>query len=100
MFLFFQIPALTRTVLISLIALLTLLGIMIRPYKVSEAIIALAGAGLLLVLGLLSPGVALATLLRDWNTFFFFLGIMSLSTLAEAAGLFDWLAVQAARTAE
>ncbi len=97
MFLFFQIPALTRTVLISLIALLTLLGIMIRPYKVSEAIIALAGAGLLLVLGLLSPGVALATLLRDWNTFFFFLGIMSLSTLAEAAGLFDWLAVQAAR---
>ena len=70
MFLFFQIPALTRTVLISLIALLTLLGIMIRPYKMSEAIIALAGAGTLLVLGLLSPGVALATLLRDWNTFF------------------------------
>src|SRR5712692_4479177 len=97
MFLFFQIPALTRTVLISLIALLTLLGIMIRPYKVSEAIIALAGAGLLLVLGLLSPGVALATLLRDWNTFFFFLGIMSLAALAETAGLFDWLAVQAAR---
>src|SRR5437868_12054960 len=97
MFLFFQIPALTRTVLISLIALLTLLGIMIRPYKVSEAIIALTGAGLLLVLGLLSPAGALATLLRDWNTFFFFLGMMSLSTLAEAAGLFDWLAVQAAR---
>ena len=70
MFLFFQIPALARTVLISLIALLTLLGIMIRPYKISEAIIALAGAGILLVLGLLSPGVVLATLLRDWNTFF------------------------------
>src|SRR5436305_14554758 len=97
MFLFFQIPALARTVLISLIALLTLLGIMIRPYKISEAIIALAGAALLLVLGLLSPGVAITTLLRDWNTFFFFLGMMSLSTLAEAAGLFDWLAVQAAR---
>ena len=70
---------------------------MIRPYKISEAIIALAGAGLLLVLGLLSPAVAIATLLRDWNTFFFFLGMMSLSTLAEVAGLFDWLAVQAAR---
>src|SRR5438874_3612634 len=97
MFLFFQIPALARTVLISLIALLTLLGIMIRPYKISEAIIALAGAALLLVLGLLSPGVAITTLLRDWITFFFFLGMMSLSTLAEAAGLFDWLAVQAAR---
>src|SRR3989475_10566948 len=97
MFLFFHIPALTRTGLISLITLLTLLGIMLRPRKVSEAITALTGAGLILLLGLLSPGEALTTLLRDWNIFFFFLGIMSLSTLAEAAGLFDWLAVQAAR---
>jgi arsenical pump membrane protein len=97
MFLFFPIPALTRTVLISLIALLTLLGIMIRPWRVSEAIIALTGAGALLLLGLLSPVAALATLLRDWNTFFFFLGMMSLSALAEVSGLFDWLAVQAAR---
>ncbi len=97
MLLFFQIPALAQTALISLIALLTLLGIMIRPYRISEAIIALSGAGLLLILGLLSPRVVLTTLLRDWNTFFFFLGMMSLSTLAEAAGLFDWLAFQAAR---
>ena len=97
MFLFFPIPALTRTVLISLIALLTLLGIMLRPWKVSEAIIALTGAGALLLLGLLSPVEALTTLLRDWSTFFFFLGMMSLSALAEVSGLFDWLAVQAAR---
>src|SRR2546421_9022776 len=97
MFLFFHIPALTRTVLISLITLLTLLGIMLRPWKVSEAIIALTGAGALLLLGLLSPVAALTTLLHDWNTFFFFLGMMSLAALAEAAGLFDWLAVQAAR---
>jgi arsenical pump membrane protein len=97
MFLFFPIPALTRTVLISLITLLTLFGIMLRPWKVSEAITALTGAGVLLFLGLLSPGEALTTLLRDWNTFFFFLGMMSLAALAEVAGLFDWLAVQAAR---
>jgi arsenical pump membrane protein len=97
MFLFFQIPAITRMVLISLITLLTLLGIMLRPWKVSEAITALTGAGLLLLLGLLSPGVALGTLVRDWNTFFFFLGMMSLAALTETAGLFDWLAVQAAR---
>ena len=97
MFLFFQIPAITRTALISLITLLTLLGIMLRPWKVSEAITALTGAGLLLFLGLLSPKDALATLVRDWNTFFFFLGMMSLAALAETAGLFDWLAVQAAR---
>jgi len=28
--------------------------------------------------------------------FFFFLGMMCLSALAETAGLFDWLAIQAA----
>ena len=70
MFLFFQIPALTRTVLISLIAFLTLLGIMIRPYKRSEAIIALAGAGMLLDLGLLSPGVGLNLLHALWSANF------------------------------
>lgn len=97
MFLFLQIPALAQTALISLIALLTLLGIMIRPYKISEAIIALLGAGLLLVLGLLSPRVALDTMLGECNTFFFILGMMCLSTLVEVAGPFDWLAFQAAQ---
>ncbi len=97
MFLFFHLPALARTLLISLITLLTLTGIMVRPWKVNEALTALAGAALLLILGLISPADALSTLLHDWNTFLFFLGMMSLSALAEVAGLFDWLAVQAAR---
>ncbi|HEX9133279.1 MAG TPA: hypothetical protein VF844_13385 [Ktedonobacteraceae bacterium] len=66
MFIFFQIPVYIRAALISLMALLTLLGIMLRPLKVSEAITALTGAGLLLLLGLLSPGEALTTLLREW----------------------------------
>src|SRR5712692_3534077 len=72
---------------------------MLRPLKFNKAVIALMGAGLLLVLGLVTPNVAFSTLLSDWNTFFFFLGMMSLSALAEVAGLFDWLAVQAARLA-
>jgi len=59
----------------------------------------MTGATLLLVLGLIAPGDALATLLRDWNTFLFFLGMMSIAALAEVAGLFDWLAAQAARLA-
>ena len=97
MLLFFHLPVLTRTLLISLIAGLTLIGIMVRPWKTNEALIALAGAGLLLILGLVSPADALSTLAHDWNTFFFFLGLMSISVLAEVAGLFDWLAFQAAR---
>src|SRR5436853_4856858 len=97
MFLFFHLPTLTRTLLITLITLLTLIGIMTRPFKWNEALIALAGAILLLILGLISTVDAFVTLLKDWNTFLFFLGMMSLSALAEAAGLFDWLAVQTAR---
>jgi arsenical pump membrane protein len=99
MFLLVHVPALTRTILTALIALLTLLGIMIRPFKWDEALIALTGGALMLLLGLLPPLQAFTTLLNDWNTFLFFLGMMSLSALAEVAGLFDWLAVQAARLA-
>jgi arsenical pump membrane protein len=99
MLLLFHISPLARTVLIVLIAVLTLIGIMIRPFKLNEAMIALVGATLLLVLGLITPVEALNTLLKDWNTFLFFLGMMSLSALAEVAGLFDWLATQSARLA-
>ena len=100
MLLFFHLPPLTKTLLISLIAILTLIGIMVRPFKWNEAMIAMAGAGLLLIIGLINPLDALTVLLNDWNIFLFFLGMMALSTLAEAAGLFDWLAAQAARLAD
>ena len=99
MLLFFHLPPLTKTLLISLIAILTLIGIMVRPFKWNEAMMAMAGAGLLLILGLINPLDALTVLLNDWNIFLFFLGMMALSALAEAAGLFDWLAAQAARLA-
>jgi len=98
-FQFFPVPELTRTLLASLVGLLTLVGIMTRPFRWNEAVIAMAGAGLLLLLGLISPADAFYTLARDWNTFLFFLGMMAISALAEAAGLFDWLAAQAARFA-
>jgi arsenical pump membrane protein len=72
---------------------------MTRPFRWNEATIAMGGAVVLLILGLISPADACLTFVRDWNTFLFFLGMMALSALAEAAGLFDWLAVQAARLA-
>lgn len=93
MLLFFSIPATVRTVLIALVTGLVLVGVMLRPWKLNEAVIALSGAALLLLLGLITPQAALITLLQDWNTFFFFLGMMGLSALAERAGFFDWLAV-------
>lgn len=99
MFFLIHLPVLAQTLLISGIAVLTLVGIMLRPFQWNEAVIALAGAALLLILGLIAPLTALFTLLQQWNTFFFFLGMMSLSAFAEEAGLFDWLATQAARLA-
>ncbi len=99
MFLFFSVPEIWKTGLTCLIGLATLIGIMTRPFRWNEAIIAMVGAAILLLLGLITPADAFLTLIRDWNTFLFFLGMMSLSALAEAAGLFDWLAVQAARLA-
>jgi arsenical pump membrane protein len=99
LFQFITVPELTKTLIASLVGVLTLIGIMTRPFRWNEAAIAMAGAGLLLLLGLISPVDAFFTLYRDWNTFLFFLGMMGLSALAEAAGLFDWLAVQAARFA-
>ncbi len=100
MFLFFPLSEFWRTLLASIIGLLTLAGIMTRPFRWSEARIAMIGAGTLLLLGLIRPADAVRTLLRDWNTFLFFLGMMGLSALAETAGLFDWLAAQAARFAK
>ena len=72
---------------------------MTRPFRWNEAVIAMGGACIRLIQGLISPADALSTLLREWNAFFFFLGMMGISALAETAGLFDWLAIQAARSA-
>src|SRR5580692_3386974 len=99
MFFFFPVPEIWKTGLTCLIGLATLIGIMTRPFRWNEAIIAMVGGAVLLLLGLIGPADAFLTLIRDWNTFLFFLGMMGISALAEAAGLFDWLAVQAARLA-
>lgn len=99
MFSIFPISQGSRTVFTSLVGILTLIGIMTRPFRLNEAIIAMGGATVLLLLGLIEPADAFLTLVRDWNTFLFFLGMMALSALAETAGLFDWLAMQAARHA-
>src|SRR5690349_18063432 len=84
--LFFPVTPTMKIFLTLLIAGLVLVGIMLRPWKTNEALIALVGAGLLLLLGLLSPVSAFLTLIRDWNIFFFFLGMMSMSALVETAG--------------
>ena len=58
---FFHLPHFWKALLSSFVALLTLAGIMIRPFRWNEARIAMSGAGILLVLGLISPAEAFFT---------------------------------------
>ena len=88
-----------RVVLGSLIFAATLILIITRPFRLTEAIIS-AGGGLLMVLcGIVTPGDAASVLLSQWNIFGFFLGLMVIAAVADSAGFFDTLAYRAARLA-
>lgn len=73
--------------------------IMVRPYRITEAASAAVGALLMSVCGIIAPGEAVAVLAGQWNIYGFFLGLKIISAIADAAGIFDVLAYQAARQA-
>jgi arsenical pump membrane protein len=75
-------------------------GVILRPFDWPEFIWAVAGAVLLVLLGLLSPGDALAGVTKGTDVYLFLVGMMLLSELARQEGLFDWLAARAARAAQ
>lgn len=82
------------------IFLLAMAAVITRPRRLDEAVAAALGAVAMLLAGVLSPGQALAALAAQWNLFLFFLGLMLVSGLADAAGFFDAagaLAIGAAR---
>jgi arsenical pump membrane protein len=62
LFQFISAPEFTKTCIASLVGLLTLIGIMTRPFRWNEAIIAMGGAALLLLLGLITPAEAASNL--------------------------------------
>ena len=70
-------------------------GVILRPFGWPEFTWAMAGAGLLVVLGLLSPGEAWAGVAKGSDVYLFLTGMMLLSELARQEGLFDWLAARA-----
>ncbi|TXN20748.1 arsenic transporter [Methylobacterium sp. WL9] len=82
------------------IAGLATLGVILRPMGWPEAIWAVAGAALLVVLGLLSWHSALDGVLKGADVYLFLIGMMLLSEIARKEGLFDWLASIAVRHAK
>jgi arsenical pump membrane protein len=81
------------------IAAVATAAVILRPFSWPEAIWAISGAVLLVVLHLLSPQDALAGVAKGLDVYLFLIGMMLLSEVAREEGLFDWLAAHAARRA-
>ena len=57
-------------------------AVIVRPWRLPEAVWAVAGAALLLAFGLLTPAQAWAGVLRGHDVYLFLAGMMLLSELA------------------
>jgi arsenical pump membrane protein len=75
----------------SIVALATA-GVIIRPWRLPEAIWAVLGAVALVAFGLLPWRDALAGVGKGLDVYLFLAGMMLLAELARREGLFDWLA--------
>lgn len=60
-----------------------------------EATWAVAGAALLVLFGLITPGAAMTGVAKGTDVYLFLAGMMLLAEIARSEGLFDWLAAQA-----
>jgi arsenical pump membrane protein len=82
------------------IAALSTFGVIARPWKLPEAIWAVSGAVMLVVLGLLRWSDALQAVAKGIDVYLFLSGMMLLAELARKEGLFDFLAGRAVRLAD
>ncbi len=78
--------------IIWLIALVTTAFVIIRPFKVAEAVWAVSGAFILIISGLLSVSQSFEGIKNGSDVYFFLIGMMLLAETAKEEKLFDWLA--------
>jgi arsenical pump membrane protein len=81
------------------IAALATSCVIIRPWRLPEAVWAVAGAALLVATGLLPAADAWAGIAKGTDVYLFLIGMMLLAEVARLEGLFDWLAAKAATRA-
>jgi arsenical pump membrane protein len=74
------------------IFLATIVLVIVRPWRLTEAYSALLGAGAMVIAGLVSPGAAASDVAGHWNVLLFFVGLTGAAAVAERSGLFDALA--------
>ena len=94
-----MIPAGIAPVAIWIICIAATAGVIGRPFRLPEAVWAVSGAVLLLLLGLMPVGGAWAAVLKGGDVYLFLIGMMLLSEAARREGLFDWVAVHAVNAA-
>jgi len=83
-----------------IISFLAIAGVIIRPFKMAEAIWAAGGAILLVVSGLISPSEGIRGIAKGADVYLFLTGMMLLAETAREEKLFDWLAAHATRLAK
>ncbi|WP_238891417.1 arsenic transporter [Achromobacter insuavis] len=81
------------------ISALAILGILLRPWRLPEYVWAGGAALLLTATGLIPWQAALGAVGKGLDVYLFLIGMMVLAELARQQGLFDWLAMVAARHA-
>ncbi|MFM0040501.1 arsenic transporter [Paraburkholderia sediminicola] len=82
------------------IAIAATAGVITRPFKWPEAVWAVAGALLLVSLGLLPVDLAIEAIGKGTDVYLFLFGMMLLSEVGRREGLFDWVAVLAVNHAK
>lgn len=75
-------------------------GVITRPFRWPEAVWAVAGAALLLLLGLLPWVDGARAVGKGLDVYFFLIGMMLLSETARREGLFNWVAAYAVNHAK
>ncbi|HUP09319.1 MAG TPA: arsenic transporter [Caldimonas sp.] len=74
-------------------------GVIVRPWRIPEAVWAVCGAVLLVATGLVPWASAQSAVARGRDVYLFLAGMMLLAEIARREGLFEWLAVVAVRHA-
>jgi len=82
-----------RDLLAVLVFGITIAAVLTRPRGLPEWMSCVAGALLVLVLRIVSPGAAADALLSQWDVLLFFVGLLLVSWAAEQAGVFGWAAL-------
>lgn len=83
-----------------IISFLAIAGVIIRPFKIPEAVWAVSGAILLIICRLILPSEGITGILKGTDVYLFLTGMMLLAETAREEKLFDWLAAYATNMAK